>query len=173
MINNTSAYIIGETAFYHQGDINYLKELIKAASDLKLDSIKFHLLFDIHDYFVKRKVSIVKRYIDFFNKYNFIQTPKIDLNVSNSYWLFTFLVLDNAPFSSVDLIDFLDKNSIEARPVFYPLGDMPPYKSYKTKSLDNSIFVSKRGISLSTSPALLDKEINYICNTLESFFKLK
>jgi sialic acid synthase SpsE len=58
MNNNTSAYIIGETAFHHQGDINYLKELIKAASDLKLDSIKFHLLFDIHDYFVESHSAI-------------------------------------------------------------------------------------------------------------------
>ena len=91
----------------------------------------------------------------------------------NSYWLFTFLVLDNAPFSKVDLIDFLDKKSIDARHVFFPLADMPPYKSYKTKSLENSTFVSERGLSLSTSPALLDKEVSYICKTLESFFKLK
>lgn len=129
--------------------------------------------FERLDTFVKRKISIAKRYIDFFNKYNFIQTPKIDSNVLNSYWLFTFLVLDNAPFSKVDLIDFLDKNSIDARPVFFPLGDMPPYKSYKTKSFENSAFVSERGLSLSTSPALLDKEVSYICNTLETFFKLK
>ena len=56
---------------------------------------------------------------------------------------------------------------------FFSIGDMPPYKSYKTKSLENSTFVSERGMSLSTSPALLDKEVSYICNTLESFFKLK
>jgi N,N'-diacetyllegionaminate synthase len=58
MINNSTIYIIGETAFHHQGDINYLKKLIKAAADLKLESIKFHLLFDIHDYFVEGHSAI-------------------------------------------------------------------------------------------------------------------
>lgn len=126
--------------------------------------------FERLNYFIERKVSIANKYINLLNKYNFIQTPKKDINVLNSYWLFTFLVLENAPFSSEDLINFLDQNSIEARPVFFPLGDMPPYKNYITNKLDNSIIISKRGISLSTSPALLDSEVNYICDTLESFF---
>lgn len=52
MIKNCKPYLIGETAFHHQGDIVYLKNLIKAASELKLDAIKFHLLFDVNDYFV-------------------------------------------------------------------------------------------------------------------------
>lgn len=59
MLKNSTTYIIGETAFHHQGDINYLKKLINAAADLGLDSIKFHLLFDIHDYFVENH-SVIK-----------------------------------------------------------------------------------------------------------------
>jgi len=58
MIDNTKPYIIGETAFHHQGDICYLKNLIKAASELKLDAIKLHLLFDISDYFVESHPAI-------------------------------------------------------------------------------------------------------------------
>lgn len=53
MIDDKKPYIIGETAFHHQGDMEYLKSLIKAASNLKLNAIKFHLLFDVNDYFVE------------------------------------------------------------------------------------------------------------------------
>jgi sialic acid synthase SpsE len=53
MITSESPYLIGETAFHHQGEKEYLKKLILAAADLELDAIKFHLLFDVGDYFVQ------------------------------------------------------------------------------------------------------------------------
>ena len=53
MLPNNKPYIIGETAFHHQGEMDYLKKLILSAADLKLDAIKFHLLFQVDDYFVQ------------------------------------------------------------------------------------------------------------------------
>lgn len=53
MINKITPYIIGETAFHHQGDLEYLTSLIEAAANLELDAVKFHLLFDVGDYFVE------------------------------------------------------------------------------------------------------------------------
>lgn len=53
MITSKSPYLIGETAFHHQGEIEYLQKLILAAADLELGAIKFHLLFDVEDYFVE------------------------------------------------------------------------------------------------------------------------
>jgi N,N'-diacetyllegionaminate synthase len=52
MIPNNRPYLIGETAFHHQGDFNYLVQLIEAAVATEVDAIKFHLLFDLSDYFV-------------------------------------------------------------------------------------------------------------------------
>jgi N,N'-diacetyllegionaminate synthase len=53
MKNIKKPYIIGETAFHHEGEINFLLELIDQASQIELDAIKFHLLFNINDYFVQ------------------------------------------------------------------------------------------------------------------------
>lgn len=53
MLVDNKPYIIGETAFHHQGEMDYLKKLIGAAADLKLEAIKFHLLFEVGDYFVE------------------------------------------------------------------------------------------------------------------------
>ena len=47
-------YLIGETAFHHQGEMDYIKKLVGAAADLGLSAIKFHLLFDVGDYFVEK-----------------------------------------------------------------------------------------------------------------------
>jgi N,N'-diacetyllegionaminate synthase len=50
MIVTDKPYLIAETAYLHQGDLAYLKKMIKAASKAKADAIKFHALFDIDDY---------------------------------------------------------------------------------------------------------------------------
>ena len=53
MIEDKRPYLIGETAFHHEGDISFLRDLVKAGISLGLDAIKFHLLFDLSDYFIK------------------------------------------------------------------------------------------------------------------------
>jgi sialic acid synthase SpsE len=47
-------YIIGETAFHPEGDIEFLKGLIHAGEKLGLNALKFHLTLDLDDYMVQR-----------------------------------------------------------------------------------------------------------------------
>lgn len=53
MIPFDRPYIIGETAFHHMGDQSFLMQLIDHAKQLELDAVKFHLLFDVHDYMIQ------------------------------------------------------------------------------------------------------------------------
>lgn len=53
MLPSNKPYLIGETAFHHQGEILFLKKLIDNGVDAKIDAIKFHLLLDLDDYFVR------------------------------------------------------------------------------------------------------------------------
>ncbi|WP_292010864.1 N-acetylneuraminate synthase family protein [Chryseobacterium sp.] len=66
-INNTqNPYFILETAFHHEGNIEFLESLIESFKDINANAIKFHLLFDLNDYMVAnhpalevlRKISI-------------------------------------------------------------------------------------------------------------------
>lgn len=43
-------YIIGETAFHHEGDRTVLEKLIEDIAAMDLDAIKFHLLIDLNEY---------------------------------------------------------------------------------------------------------------------------
>lgn len=43
-------YIIGETAYNHEGDFEYLKRMIAEISDIGLQAVKFHLLMEPKDY---------------------------------------------------------------------------------------------------------------------------
>ncbi|MHA2225642.1 MAG: N-acetylneuraminate synthase family protein [Candidatus Hodarchaeales archaeon] len=48
--NGNVSYIIGETAYNHEGDIDYLFRMIDDISELKLFAIKFHLLLNPESY---------------------------------------------------------------------------------------------------------------------------
>jgi sialic acid synthase SpsE len=46
-------YLIGETAYNHEGDFDYLIKMIDDMADINLDAIKFHLLFSLSQYLTK------------------------------------------------------------------------------------------------------------------------
>ncbi len=50
MIVNNKPYLIAETAFHHEGDKNFLLELIEHAAEGNADAVKFHMLLDLDDY---------------------------------------------------------------------------------------------------------------------------
>ncbi|WP_053956735.1 N-acetylneuraminate synthase family protein [Inediibacterium massiliense] len=47
-------YIIGETAYHHEGDFEYLKKMILDIGEMNLNAVKFHLLFNLDSYFQKQ-----------------------------------------------------------------------------------------------------------------------
>lgn len=44
------SYFYIETAFHHEGDLDYLKKLINAAKELKVDGVKFQVLTQVDDF---------------------------------------------------------------------------------------------------------------------------
>lgn len=43
-------YIIGETAYHHEGQLSYLKKMVADIADMGLDAVKFHLLLNPESY---------------------------------------------------------------------------------------------------------------------------
>jgi len=52
--NILKPYIIGETAYNHEGDIKYFYGMIDDIAELKLDAIKFHMLLNPESYMQKK-----------------------------------------------------------------------------------------------------------------------
>ncbi|MBF4465684.1 aminotransferase class I/II-fold pyridoxal phosphate-dependent enzyme [Flavobacterium sp. LC2016-12] len=126
--------------------------------------------FERLDEFVNAKRNLAKIYNETLNKFPFFQTPIQKENTFNSYWLYTFLIGENAPFKREDLMSFLNNKGIETRPVFYPLHIMPPYIAYGEKeNLEVSSKISESGMSLPSSVNLSEAEINYICSCISDF----
>ncbi|MBS4031000.1 MAG: N-acetylneuraminate synthase family protein [Clostridiales bacterium] len=53
MFQPCKSYIIGETAYHHEGDMRCLLKLIDLAASTCLNAVKFHLLLDIDSYMHK------------------------------------------------------------------------------------------------------------------------
>lgn len=58
MLDNSKPYLIGETAFHHEGNVDFLMELIDAGINTGVDALKFHLLFDVFDYMIAEHTAI-------------------------------------------------------------------------------------------------------------------
>lgn len=88
----------------------------------------------------------------------------------NVYWM-TSIVLNDDSLKD-KLMDYLDKKSIETRPFFYPVDELPPYKKNK---INNPIsdFLAKRGINLPSGTRLEKKDVDYICRQIKSFFAVQ
>lgn len=48
MINNLKPYIIGETAYHHQGDVDYLLRMVDEIAELRINAVKFHVGLNPH-----------------------------------------------------------------------------------------------------------------------------
>lgn len=86
-------------------------------------------------------------------------------------WIFS-LIIDTAKtgINRDKIIGSLYENNIESRPLFYPLSQLPPYKT--KESFPISEYLSKGGISLPSAVSLKPKDIEYIVQTLSEMIKL-
>jgi perosamine synthetase len=73
------------------------------------------------------------------------------------------------------LIEFLEKNGIQTRGMFYPLHRQPCYKMYEYNDRDfpNTIYAYEHGLSLPVYYSLTEKKIKYICDTIKKFYASK
>lgn len=122
------------------------------------------------DEFVSIKRKIATSYNSIIDKIPYFIGPTERMGCINSYWLYTFLVKEEAPFSRDNFIDYLNLCGIESRPVFFPMHEMPPYTNFgKSEDFKISKSVSLQGLSLPSSVILSDDEIAHICNSIQSF----
>ena len=130
---------------------NYRMTNIQAAIGLaQIESIEEKIL--------KRK-WIAKKYSEYIGDKAELQ-PEMPW-ASNVYWLPTFMLngySDSGPRDS--LMALLSKSGVESRPVFYPLNEMPPYKT--EMQFPNSKYVSCHGISLPVSNRFDESDIRFI-----------
>lgn len=120
--------------------------------------------------FVTAKRKIASIYNKCLKQIKYFTIPTERNDCLNSYWLYTFLVKDDAPFKRDELIEHLSLCGVESRPVFFPMHEMPPYTNYGDSiNLMMSKMISTQGMSLPSSVILSEIEQEHICNSIITF----
>jgi CDP-6-deoxy-D-xylo-4-hexulose-3-dehydrase len=103
----------------------------------------------------------------------FLSTMEVLKNVKCSWFAFPIIINKNAPFSRLELVNFLDKNGIETRPVVAGnLAKQPATARYPDiyfESLEGADFIHERGLYIGIHPTTKEYNLEKVTRFLDSF----
>lgn len=103
------------------------------------------------------------------------EVPQLSLNCErpgtfNSYWMTTVMIDPSVAIAKEDLLDRLAARGIQARPFFYPISEMPPFKQRVNTPV--SMDLSPRGINLPSAHDLTEDDVDYVCAALRDILNI-
>jgi CDP-4-dehydro-6-deoxyglucose reductase, E1 len=118
---------------------------------------------------VRRKNAALFQELFKDNPYFYIQEE-----IGKSSWFgFSLIIKENAPFDRKDLMHFLEENSIEYRPIVtgnFAKNEVVEWFDYEISgSLKNADLVDKNGFFIGNSQEDLTKELNYFKEVIDRF----
>jgi perosamine synthetase len=112
--------------------------------------------------FLSRKKSVFQSYDRLLSgQQNISLLPNNEWS-ENSYWLYTLILKGYGIESRDQLIAQLGYRGIDARPGFYPMHQMAPYREYGHGTYPVTTYLSGNSISLPSSSGLSSDEIHHI-----------
>ena len=115
------------------------------------------------DEFLNKRISIYKRYYKNFSNIDIFRLNRTSKFMTVSFWSICLEIKNYNENKRDKLIKKLREYNIDSRPYFYPISDMPMFKTARTK-IAHEIY--KNGIYLPIFHELKDDEIDYICETV-------
>lgn len=111
----------------------------------------------------------------FFEQYEQYYTRSVQTPNTETLWLaFPLIVNDDAPFTRLELVTFLEDNNIQTRPIF--TGNILKQPGYKEiphrlaqESYPNTENVMRNGFVIGAHHGLTQKQIDYMCDKFTEF----
>lgn len=128
--------------------------------------------------FLSKRRANFKYYYEQFKKYeNFFVLPKWETYSDPSWFGFMLVVRKNAPFSRLDIVNFLQENKIETRSLF--AGNLlkhPAYSDVKHRvvgTLKNSDFIMENGFWIGVYPGIDSAQLKYVVSKFKEFLEVR
>ena len=117
--------------------------------------------------FVSRKRWIAEQYRRRLSEVAELRLPGEFGNVINSYWLYTVVLSPKLASKRDEILGQMLKNGVEARRIFYPIHDMPPYATFAGgRSFPVSDALGSAGLSLPSGVTIDELDIEKVCLVL-------
>ena len=98
-------------------------------------------------------------------------------NVTNTYWLVNAILSPRYRMRKEKVQAGLREYAIDARPFFYPISSMPPYRKHvgarnMRKANPVAYGISPWGISLPSAFNITEEQVDYVCDALKRVLKI-
>lgn len=124
---------------------------------------------------IKQKTEIFNRYKEAFKDIPEIRMQPVPENTVPNHWLSAFVVDENSKVKPKDIMDALDAENIESRPVWKPMNLQPVFQNCDfikvcdgDKSIGQKLFES--GICLPSDTKMTEEEQNAVIAVIKKLF---
>lgn len=114
--------------------------------------------------FIESKRKIARQYNSLLKDVKGISLPPEMPWAKSVYWMYSILVGDDYGMSRDELAAKLKAAKIDSRPFFYPMHQLPMYKSERQFPVAERL--SAQGLNLPSSPMLSKEDIERICRVI-------
>ena len=114
------------------------------------------------DEILVEKQRVFEKYASLLRQVPGVIWPQLQQNSMHSYWAISIMVPRPA-----EAMEKLAAKGIDARPVFWPLSDLPPYRQCRgSLRCPHSASLGKFGITLPSYAELVNKDISKVCDVV-------
>ena len=123
---------------------------------------------------IEQKTDIYNTYKEGFKDIEEIAMQPIPENTKPNHWLSVITLKENSKVKPLDIMEALDKENIESRPVWKPMHMQPVFKEYDfikiaDKPVSEDLF--ERGVCLPSDTKMTKEEQERVINVIKNLFK--
>ena len=123
---------------------------------------------------VKQKTEIYQRYNRLLGGCEFIRMNPVPDNCRANHWLSCITLEKGCPVSAVSIMELLEKERIESRPLWKPMSMQPYYSDCDFVSIANPPVgqdLFSRGLCLPSDVKMTPDEQERVCDTIKNMFE--
>ena len=123
---------------------------------------------------IKQKTDIYNNYKEGFKDISDIEMEPIPVNTKPNHWLSVITLKDDSKVKPIDIMEALDKENIESRPVWKPMHMQPIFKDYdfikvEDEAVSEDLF--QRGVCLPSDTNMTKEEQDVVINIIKNLWK--
>ena len=125
---------------------------------------------------IQKKTEIYNRYKEDFKDIAEIKMQPIPKNTVPNHWLSAFVLDENSKVKPNDIMDALDRENIESRPVWKPMNLQPVFEKYdfisvcnEEESVGQKLF--ENGVCLPSDTKMTEEEQKVVIDVIRRCFK--
>ena len=123
---------------------------------------------------IEQKTNIYNNYKEGFKDIKEIEMQPIPENTKPNHWLSVITLKEDSKINPLDIMEALDKENIESRPVWKPMHMQPVFEKYDfikvtDKPISEDLF--ERGVCLPSDTKMTKEEQEVVINTIKKLFE--